>query len=90
MITLSGVVGWRYQHDAAERAVRHISGETGIATTGTVRPTAPANGAKSAITAALVRHARLESRRITVTTAVVGVATIEGTVRSWSEGSARH
>jgi osmotically-inducible protein OsmY len=86
-VTLSGVVEWHYQHDAAERAVRHIKGVTGVVNAITIRPATSgvATGAKASITSALVRHARLESKRITVTTDVVGVATIEGAVRSWSE-----
>lgn len=85
LVTLSGVVSWHYQREAAERAVRHSNGVTGVLNLVKIRPAAMAADVKAAITSALVRNARLESKHITVTTDVDGTATIEGTVRSWSE-----
>jgi osmotically-inducible protein OsmY len=83
-ITLSGPVAWQFQRVAAERAVRYLRGVTGVANTITVTPTVSATGLQKAISSALVRNAQLEGKRITVT-ATAGVATLEGTVHSWSE-----
>lgn len=85
MVTLSGVVDQRYQWVAAERTVHHVKGVSGVLNLVTIRPVAMASGVEAAITAALVRKARLESRNITVTIAAGGLATLEGTVRSWAE-----
>lgn len=84
VITLAGVVSWNHQRTAAQRAVRHARGVTGVVNMITIRPVVMASGVKSAITSALVRNARLESKHITVTTDG-GVATLEGTVRSWAD-----
>ncbi len=84
VITLAGTVNGNYQRIAAARAVRHAKGITGVVNMIMIRPVALASGVKAAITSALVRNARLESTHITVT-ADGGVATLEGTVRSWAE-----
>lgn len=84
VITLAGTVNWNYQRIAAERAVRHAKGVTGVVNRIMIRPVAVASGVKAAITSALVRNARLESKHITVTTDG-GVVTLDGSVRSWSE-----
>lgn len=70
---------------AAERTVHHTKGVTGVLNLITIRPVAMAPLLEAAITAAFERTARLDSRNITVTTAVDGLATLEGTVRSWAE-----
>ncbi len=85
MVTLSGVVDRRDQWVAAERTVHHTRGVTGVLNLVTIRPVAMASGVQAAITAAFVRNARLESRNIAVTIAAGGLATLEGTVRSWAE-----
>jgi len=84
-VTLTGVVDWHFQRKAAERAVRHIKGVTGVFDTVTIRPTVMASGAKAAIMSALVRNARLESKHITVTPGADGLVTLEGSVGSWAE-----
>lgn len=83
-VTLSGLVNWNYQREAAERAVRHTRGVIGVLSRVTIRPTAMAGDVKAVITSAMVRNARLESNHIRVT-ASGGLATLEGTVRSWPE-----
>lgn len=84
-VTLSGAVDWNYQRETAERAVRHTKGVTEVVNLVMIRPATMAPGASAAITSALVRHAQLESRRITVTTDGEGLVIIKGTVRSWAE-----
>ena len=84
-VTLTGVVDWHYQREAAERAVRHTKGVTGVLDTVTIRPSAMPSDVKAAITSALVRNARLESKHITVTPGPDGLVTITGSVGSWAE-----
>jgi len=80
-VTLSGPVAWQYQREAAHRAVRYLRGVAGVHNTITIEPTVSTVGLKSAISAALVRSARLEGKDITVA-ADSGVVTLEGTVHS--------
>jgi len=87
VVTLSGEVDSRHQWAAAERTVHRTRGVTGVLNLITIRPVAMASGVEAAITAAFVRNARLESRNITVTTSAGGLATLNGTVRSWAECS---
>jgi osmotically-inducible protein OsmY len=84
VVTLSGMVTWQFQREAADRAVRYIPGVTGVHNTIAVKPTVSATDLKSSITAALVRNAELEGESITVTTDL-GCVTLEGHVRSSSE-----
>ncbi|MBN9096674.1 MAG: BON domain-containing protein [Pseudonocardia sp.] len=85
VVTLSGVVDSRHQWVAAERTVHRTRGVTGVLNLVRIRPVAMASGVEAAITAAFVRHARIDSRDVTVTTAAGGLVTLEGTVRSWAE-----
>jgi osmotically-inducible protein OsmY len=84
IVSLSGIVTWQFQREAAERAVRYIPGVTGVHNTIAVKPTVSATDLKSAITSALVRNAEVEGDNITVTTEL-GSVTLEGRVRSSSE-----
>jgi osmotically-inducible protein OsmY len=60
-VTLDGEVEWAYQRDAAERAIRHITGVTGVANLVSVRPRATATEVDEAISAAFARNATLNS-----------------------------
>jgi osmotically-inducible protein OsmY len=84
-ITLSGQVGWHYQREAAEHAVRHLKGVVAVNNTVTIRPTASTVDIKAAITSALVRTARSDGSNTTVTSTADGTVTLDGTVHSWSE-----
>lgn len=84
-ITLEGNVEWRYQRDAAERAVRNLTGVNGVANLIVVKPTQVSPFEVSAkIKEALKRSAELDSDRITVESKD-GRVTLRGTVRSWAE-----
>jgi osmotically-inducible protein OsmY len=83
-IVLTGTVTWHYQREAAERAVRYVSGVFGVSNGLTLKPTVSAAGLKSSITAALVRNAQLEGSEIRVSTAA-GEITLEGSVPSWAD-----
>jgi osmotically-inducible protein OsmY len=80
-VTLSGSTAWQYQREAAHRAVRYLKGVAGVVNGITIQPTVSTVGLKGAISAALVRSARLEAKDITVS-ADSGNVTLEGTVHS--------
>jgi len=84
-ITLSGEVEWHYQREAAGHSVQHLKGVESIHNLITIRPKARAGDLKTAIEAALVRHAQLDSHTIGVTTNQAGAVTLRGTVRTWAE-----
>jgi osmotically-inducible protein OsmY len=83
-VTLSGTVNWQYQREAAARAVMYIRGVTAVANTISLTPATPGIGAKTAIEAAVLRNAQLDSREIAVAVNS-GEVTLRGTVRSWAE-----
>lgn len=83
-VILTGEVETHYQRDVAERAVRHLTGVSGVHDAVTIRTPASADELKSAISDALAHNAELEAARITVTVAD-GVVTLDGTVQSWTE-----
>ena len=83
-ITLSGTVTWQYQREAAARAVMYIRGVTAVANTISLASSAPLSEAKTAIEAAVLRNAQLDSREITVDLDG-GEVTLGGTVRSFAE-----
>jgi len=83
-LTLEGEVDWQYQKEAAERAVRYLTGIKGVLNRITVRerPT-PAN-VKQRIREALEREAQFDAERISVD--IEGnKAILRGTVRSYAE-----
>jgi osmotically-inducible protein OsmY len=85
-VTLKGDVDWSYQRDEAERAIRHITGVTGVSNLIVVKPKVkpkPADVEKR-IEEAITREADLDARRIWVTTHN-GTAELHGTVHSFWE-----
>jgi osmotically-inducible protein OsmY len=88
-ITLEGDVDWQYQREAAESAVRHVTGVKGVTNLITVKPRVAPSPAevKAKIEEALRRSAELDARRITVETSDSRVI-LRGTVRSWVEREA--
>lgn len=83
-ITLTGKVQWRFQRNAAEEAVRRLTGVKGVINNITVKPRATPVAVKGKIEAALQRHATLDAERIQVKTED-GKVTLEGAVHSWAE-----
>jgi osmotically-inducible protein OsmY len=83
-ITLEGQVEWQYQKEAAESAVRYLTGVKGVINTITVKPTVTAPVVKAKIEEALRRMAEVDANRITVETQD-GKVVLRGTVRSWAE-----
>lgn len=86
-VTLEGEVDWQFQKNAAEHAIRHLSGVIGISNLITVKPTVSAAELKTRIEDAFRRSAELDAHRVTVE--VEGSKVIlRGTVRSWAEKEA--
>ena len=85
-VTLNGTVDWFYQRDAAERAVRKLSGVIGISNQIEVAPSARASDIKRRIEDALLRSAQLEATRVEVN--VHNKVTLNGCVNSWIERGA--
>lgn len=91
-VTLDGSVRWEYQRDAAERAVRYLTGVNGISNRITVSPNTAgprglspnASEVKQRILAALRHSADVNARQITVETRD-GDVILRGAVRSWLE-----
>ncbi|HEV2639061.1 MAG TPA: BON domain-containing protein [Actinocrinis sp.] len=85
ILTLTGQVPWQFQREAAGRAVHSLRGVRDIANAVAIRPTVSTADIKNAISAALVRSARLEGKATTVTADAAGTVTLQGVVHSASE-----
>jgi osmotically-inducible protein OsmY len=83
-VKLEGEVEWGYQKDDAERAVRSLSGVTGVSNLITVKPRVAPTELKAKIEDAFRRSAELDARRISVEVDG-GKVILRGTVRSLAE-----
>jgi osmotically-inducible protein OsmY len=83
-ITLTGTTDWRYERDAAARAVRHLPGVNGVINNILVRPHVDATDVRGKIEEALRRSAEIDARRIRITV-TDGKVTLSGDVHSWAE-----
>jgi osmotically-inducible protein OsmY len=83
-VTLEGDVEWQYQREAAEMAVRYLTGVQGVINLITIRPRVSPEDVKAKIQEALRRSAELDAQRITVETDGDRVI-LRGRVRSWAE-----
>ena len=84
-VTLEGAVDTWSQRNAAERAVRNLSGVKLVLNKITVKPTKPVpEDVRRAIEQALDRRAEREARRIRVDVKD-GTVTLTGAVHSWAE-----
>jgi osmotically-inducible protein OsmY len=84
-VTLEGEVEWQFEKEAAERAVRRITGVRGVTNLIRLKPATPSpSDIKQQIEAALLRNAQTDAQRIEVS--VEGsTVTLRGTVRSYAE-----
>ncbi len=83
-ITLTGVVGWEYQRQAAGAAIRYLMGVKGLSNEIAIKPQVSGSAVKADIEAALGRLSKADAQKISVLVNG-GDVTLTGTVRSWSE-----
>ena len=83
-LKLEGEVEWQYQREAAERAVRYLTGVNGVSNLITVKPRVVPTELKAKIEDAFKRSAELDAKRVTVEVEG-GMVTLRGTVRSLAE-----
>ena len=83
-VTLDGEVDWQFQKSAADRAVRHLKGVTGVSNCITIKPKVAPENVREKIEGALKRNAILDAEQIMVQ-ADGGKVTLSGTVHSWTE-----
>ena len=81
-VTLTGTVGWLYQKESAEEAVRHVRGVRSVFNHISVPPTGAVRDVQHRIVKALHQNADVDARHITVTVSG-GTATLTGTVATW-------
>ena len=87
-VTLEGTVDNWTQREDAERAVRNLTGVSGVINKiAVVMSTAHAEDVRKAIEEALERRAEREARKVRVETSG-GTVTLSGVVRSWGERQA--
>ncbi len=83
-VQLDGAVDWNFEKEAAENAVRSLTGVSGLTSRITVRPRIAAGDVKRRIEEALRRSAEVDAARVSV--AVRGSrVTLMGSVRSPAE-----
>jgi osmotically-inducible protein OsmY len=83
-IRLEGEVEWHYQRQAAENAVRYLSGVRGVTNNIRLSERVHARDVKDAIAAALKRSAEVEAQQISVEVRN-GTVVLRGKVHSWAE-----
>jgi osmotically-inducible protein OsmY len=83
-ITLEGEVDFYYQKSAAESAIRHLAGVTGVTNSIAVVPTNAPSETRAGIQDALKRSAQVDSTQISVE-ARGGTVILTGSVHSWAE-----
>ena len=81
-VSLEGRVGWKFQHDSAERAVRNLSGVVSVTNNICLEPAAQADQVKEKIEASLQRQAKTDAQTIGVS-ASGGTVTLSGKAGSW-------
>jgi osmotically-inducible protein OsmY len=84
IVTLEGVVDYRFQEIAAQSAVRNLMGVKAVVSLINVRSTVTPFEVKLQIEKALQRAAELDAKQIKVDVSLNKV-TLRGTVRSWAE-----
>jgi osmotically-inducible protein OsmY len=83
-VKLEGEVDWQYQRSAAERAVRYLSGVTGVTNQLAIKAAVTPKEIKTKIEQALARSAALQAQQINVETHGHTVI-LRGNVRNWEE-----
>jgi osmotically-inducible protein OsmY len=81
-VTLEGPVTWNFQREAAETAIRHLSGVVTVVNFITIKPEVSAGQVKEKVQAALLRQATSDASSVHVDTSG-GKVTLSGHVASW-------
>jgi osmotically-inducible protein OsmY len=81
-VTLEGQVKWNFEREAAERAVRHLTGVASVFNAITLKPEASAAQVKEQIQSALQRQATTDANSIHIHTSG-GKVTLTGKASSW-------
>jgi osmotically-inducible protein OsmY len=82
-VTLEGQVGWNFERDAAEKAVRYLAGVSNVYNSITLKPeSASTDKVKEKVQAALQRQATSDANSIKVETSG-GRVTLSGHASSW-------
>lgn len=84
-VTLSGTAMWQFQRQAAESAIRKLSGVVGVSNLIEIKQEAFSYDVKKAIEEALKRNAELEASSIRVVVGTDNDVTLEGKVHAWYE-----
>lgn len=87
-VTLGGQLDWNYQREAAENAIRKLSGVAGVINDITLKPAVQAVDVKQRITDALKRHAEVEAAKVQISVREGGTVALEGEVDTWDERQA--
>ena len=83
-VSLTGRVGWYFQREAAEKAVRYIPGVVEVLNHVEVVPAASSEDVRRRITESLHRNADVNARHVEITVSG-SVATLTGRVSSWTQ-----
>lgn len=83
-VTMEGEVDWQYQKDAANNAIKYITGVTGITNFIRIKPRINTVLVKDNIKKALERNADVVADKIDVET-LGHTVTLKGKARSWNE-----
>jgi osmotically-inducible protein OsmY len=81
-VTLEGAVAWNFQRNAAERAVRYLTGVVSVYNAITLKPKVSAAVVRENVQAALFRQATADANSIQVDTSG-GKVTLTGHASSW-------
>ena len=82
LVTLEGEVTWNFQREAAERAIRSLSGVVSVYNSVKLKPESSAVEVKEKVEAALKRQAKKDAKSIHVDTSG-GKVTLTGHASSW-------
>ena len=81
-VMLEGLAAWNFEREAAERAVRYITGVVSVVNAVALKPQVSATQVKEKIEAALDRQAKADGKGIHIETAG-GKVTLTGHAASW-------
>ncbi|MES1165821.1 MAG: BON domain-containing protein [Verrucomicrobiota bacterium] len=81
-VTLEGLATWNFEREAAERAVRHLTGVVSVVNAVALKPQVSATQVKEKIEAALDRQAKADGKSIKIETSG-GKVTLTGHASSW-------